>query len=592
MARLVITNAPRTLSAVLEGWREAGLSEGFRRVDGALGAATARKRAIEHANAFAPGPDRWILGTGTYVTYSGRAGKDALREILDAFEPGDPLAVRARLFGHYALAVRTGERIAVFCDAAASYELYRWTDPRGGGAFTVSNFLSDFLHQEGVPSAVGDLRALKAAYHGERGIGRVSVLAGVSSVRGDEVVEIALGPERATAEVRRVATPRRPVAAGGFEDALEGYLRESGRIFEALSAFPSVGIACTGGLDSRLLVAGARRHGLRPRLLYGAGDSMMTNTRAEDLAVARAIAKAYGWPLDVMDWRQDRPHDAAERRRLHRRYGFKQPYGATAGVLRALEGGLEPYPVLQMGGYNPAFTNRKPWGWDGETIAMSDFLRRYTADYADVLASGEAREAYLSDLEADVRGLASEEGVAIDGDRIGRDGFVGLLIRGRASKEAHNLNGFNQFCYYLAPYFTSALYAALLAVPAEWRAGDRFQIRAIGASCERALEFPIFSGLKPFRLDPETSTMSPAEPGAARRIRRRIGEATARLRSAGGPGSDATPAFREGLRRSMEREHPSARIDARLFARKDLRAVYRYLTARELPDALSRISAA
>ena len=585
MARLVLTNTPRTLSAVLRGWGEAGLSEGFRRADGPLGAATATKRAIEHRNAFAPAPDRWILGTGTYVTYSGRAGEGALREILDAFEPDDPLAVRGRLFGHYALAVRTGDRVAVFCDAAASYELYRWTDPGGGGAFVVSSFLSDFLHQEGVPGAVDDLRALRAAYHGERGIGRESVLAGVCGVRGDEVVEIALGPGGATAEVRRVPPPRRPAAAGGFEDALRGYLRESGRIYEALSAFPSVGIACTGGLDSRLLVAGARRHGLRPRLLYGAGDSMMTNTRAEDLAVARAIAEAYGWPLDVLDWRQGRPHDAAERRRLHRRYGFKQPYGATAGLLRALEGGMEPYPVLQMGGYNPAFTNRRPWGWGGETIAMNEFLRRYTADYDDVFTSREARDAHLRGLEIDVRQLACAQGIAVEDGRIAREDYVRLLIHGRVSKAAFNLNGFNQFSYYLAPYFTTELYAALLAVPAEWRAGDRFQIRAIAASCDRALEFPIFSGLKPFRLDPGTSTMSPVEPGAAERVRRRIGAAAARLRPAGG---DATPAFREGLRRAMEREHPSARIDARRFARKDLRAVHRYLTALELPDALSR----
>ena len=596
MARLVLTNASPAFAGVLAGWEAAGLRRGLRRTDGPLRVATAPKRAVAHVNAVAPAPDRWIVGTGTCVTFSGKLGEAALREVLEALDPRDPLAVRGRVFGHYAIAARLGDRVVAFCDAIASYELYHWTSPCGD-AFVVSNFLSDFLAFEGVPRVADDLGALKAAYHGERGIARTSLLPGVLSVGGNEMLEIALRPGAAALSVRSAPPPRPSARPEGFEEGVRSYVRRSDRVFEALSALPSVAINATGGLDSRLLLASAHRHGLRPTLLYGAGNSAMTNTRPEDLAIARALAEAYGWPLRVMDWRQDRPHGAEGRRRLHLRHGFKQPYGATEGLMRALEGGIEPYPELQMGGYNPAFTNRKPWSWGTGRIAMGDFLRRYAADYAEVLASPEARDAYFRGLEADMRALAAELGIAVEADGLRREDFVRLLIQARASKEAFNLNAFNQFGFYLAPYFTAELYADLLAVPGDWREGDRFQLHAIRANCERALELPIFSGVKRFRLDAAAMTMSPVAPGLAARLGRRLGAAAAevagalpgglarplgRLAGPGGPGADATAAFREGLRAALEREHPSAHIDPRLFARKDLRAVHRYLVAREL----------
>ena len=214
MGTFVVTTASGVLADALVGRAAAGLREGVRHSDGPLLVATAERRAIEHVNALAPAPDRWIVGTGTCVTRSGRRGEDTLREILDRIDPVDPTAVHEHIFGHYVLVVRARDRAVAFCDAIAPRELYHWTSPSDPGAFVVSDLLSDFLHREGIPRSLDALAAAKAAFHGERGIARGSVLPGVRTVWGDEVIEIAPGSR--TLRVRSVAGPRAPEPARGF----------------------------------------------------------------------------------------------------------------------------------------------------------------------------------------------------------------------------------------------------------------------------------------------------------------------------------------------------------------------------------------
>ena len=599
---IFITNAPRAFETVLGRWDAADLPEGMRIADPRVAVATAMKRSIDHVNALALGNDRWIVGTGTYVTYSGKIGGDALEEIWRAADLEAPLEVRDLLFGHYAIAMRSGNRIVVFYDAIASYELYFWTDPADGGTFLASNFLSDVLSHPAIRPKVSDFDAIKAAYHGERGIGRHALFDGVLSVEGTSTSRSrsATGtpaPPCATWRVRR-AGRRLPRSM----PCLATNVAESDRIFAALTAFSTIAINCTGGLDSRLLIAAAHRHDLAPVLLYGAGNSRMTNTRAEDLEAARMVSEAYGWPLHVMDWRQDRPYTEEKRRELHAKYGFKQPYGSTEDLLRCFEGGIAPYPDLQMGGYNPAFTNLKPWSWEGEGIALRGFLARFAADYIDVFASETSRNAYLDRLSADFADLAADLGVVIEDGRLPREDFVRLLIHGRAPKEAFNLNAFNQFAYYLDPYFTTMLFSCLVAVPPDWRRGDRFQLHAIAANCDHALDFPIFSGLKRYRLDREAMTMHTVDPSSGhgivqpcpsgRGIARRVAlKVLGVLQRRGVPGpprrsgeapTDATPQFRHAARAALDDAGPSGNIDNAAFAQKDLRAVYRYLTAREI----------
>jgi hypothetical protein len=283
-----------------------------------------------------------------------------------------------------------------------------------------------------------------------------------------------------------------------------------------------------------------------------------------------------------MDWRQPVPHDAAARRALQLRHGFKQPYGGTTGVLAAMDGGLRPYPMLQLGGYNPAFTNLKPWAEDRPVDTLDDLAALAAKDALRIArmpgTAPRLAEEVIRRTADDLRVLADEGGIAVGPDgAVPRDAAVRLLMRAREAKEAFNLNAFNQFGYYLAPFYTARLYRMLLDVPAGWRAGDRFQLRAIAEAAPQALDLPIYSGVRAFDLDRATMTMKPKRQGLLARL-------GARARASVTP--DRTPAFRAAIHAAL-REGPAGGLDAAAIAAADLRVAYRFVTAREIVAAFA-----
>ena len=166
-----------------------------------------------------------------------------------------------------------------------------------------------------------------------------------------------------------------------------------------------------------------------------------------------------------------------------------------------------------MGGYDPASTDRRP---RGERIAVGDFLRRSMADSDDVLVSPTGREAHPRGLEEDMRALAAAVGVEVGGDEPRREDLV------RAADPRAGVEGG------VRPRRPQAVLPrprALLLDRAPRRAAGRPRRAAGGRPLpapghpselhERALDLPIFSGVRRFRLDRGATTMSAVSPGAA-----------------------------------------------------------------------------
>jgi asparagine synthetase B (glutamine-hydrolysing) len=224
---------------------------------------------------------------GTYLTEAGETGAAALARVATALTAPDPRAAREALIGHYALVARNGDRVVAMADPIATHDLFL---RRSGGGMALATFLSDML----IGGAVGEIdevAALRAAYLGEAGLAGRTILPGVRSLRGHEWLEGDLGRRDADRWTVRGAPPGPTAPWPDMDAALQGYAHETGRVFGALAGIGPVAINVTGGLDSRLAAAAARAAGIEPRLLYGRGDSRMTNTRAEDLAVVRRAAR-------------------------------------------------------------------------------------------------------------------------------------------------------------------------------------------------------------------------------------------------------------------------------------------------------------
>jgi hypothetical protein len=573
MARFFITNRADVRAGIIARWGRAGLR--FRETAGSLHAGAALKRQVAHENLRQEDGSRWLIATGSYGLFGGSWGGAALPVLSSSFSPSDPLALRPRLFGHYGVAVRR-ERVAfAFCDPIASYELFF---TQKDGAFLVSTSLADCFCAPWVSGRLDEASALMAAFHGERGLGLESMVPGVQCVRGHQTVAMRQEGGVWSAELIQGPPEELPAEPSRFDDSVVDYADTTRRMLRVAKGAGCVAVNATGGLDSRTVLAAAGEAGMTGQLLYGYGNSAMTNTKRQDRLSARLLVRHLGAELTLMDWRQDTLASSNRRRELRRRHGFKLPYGGTETLLAAFDGGIAPYPDLQLAGYGSGFVNARIWSWK-EDVSFDTFARRYAASYLDIFTTDAARETYLGRMVEDLRAIAAARGLADETDAIPPKDAVALWAFAKLSKESYNINAFNEYCYYLAPHLTSELLPKLLAVPTDWRRGDRYQLALIKQHDPDILSVPIYSGTRHYVLGRDGMIVHLLETRHDPRALLRRG--MTKLAELAETREDRSGPIRKQLRRELENLCGEI-VDPDRLAVKDARAVFRFITAREI----------
>lgn len=225
---------------------------------------------------------KFLCCVGTMV-YRARTGWAALERLAQAADLDSELE---RCRGHFALVEGSADGVRIRRDPGAGIELF--LDP-GRGVLSTS-FLAV---ARGLPRRV--LRRHEAheyLFHGHT-LGTETVLEGIR--RLDEGEEVRVGRE-----VRVLAAPRPPVPppASGSRTALAGQTVEllTQSLREVAAAFSGrASLALSGGYDTRLVLALARRVGLAPDLfVYGAPTS-------SDVRFARLIAEREGLQVAALD---------------------------------------------------------------------------------------------------------------------------------------------------------------------------------------------------------------------------------------------------------------------------------------------------
>ena len=466
----------------------------------------AEKRTVPGEQWFTIDEDNWIVSAGTILTEEGSVGSSALNECWALYGHGGIQAVRAKTFGHWGLVICKAGIITAFVDGAGSYAMF--FPESNTSDLILSNSLASFADL-GFQAEGGDLGILKAVFFGPCGISRQTMLSGVNRLSECEswYFNKANGQRNLNTVISEpIEVPQR------FDEATDKFFDLASSLFESFGKFTPVGINATGGLDSRAVFAFAKHTRLNAMLMHGVGNSKITGTYSEDRKVSEFLANHYGWPYFEMDWGQSEPYRKRERLSLHEKLEFAQLYGASAGFINALEGQIDPYPLLQLGGYCPAFMNSKPW----ESEDVPQTLRRYAERLAhrcfSSVPGGGSREELTSLLERDLQmSLRFEKGGSFD-DTLDKQSYLALAMRVGEAQQRMILQSFNEFCYYVAPFATSAVYRFLCAVPAQWRAKDRFQLAFINKADKGSLEAPIFSGGQKFSFDRARMIMAISHP--------------------------------------------------------------------------------
>jgi hypothetical protein len=231
--------------------------------------------------------ERWAAYAGS-VYWKGCTGTALLERLLANDAPPNDVAWD-EFVGSFALVLSNASGVWMLNDALGLQKIYR----TGDGDIASSSFMvcRATLQKVEVDRERAQEYVLFGANHGSQ-----------TPVRNICIADPTLARRLDHDAEHRIHAPqrlRRPCAFGSPQEAassLSSIVADS--FADMLRAFgPDIGMALSGGFDSRLILAALDRLGVRPHLyVYGSpGDA--------DVVIARVIAEAIGLPIECIDKR-------------------------------------------------------------------------------------------------------------------------------------------------------------------------------------------------------------------------------------------------------------------------------------------------
>jgi hypothetical protein len=437
------------------------------------------------------------------MIYNGRLGQEALRDCYADFATGGISAIQSKAIGHYALAIRRHNEVTIFTDPQGALSLYYVST---GSSWFVCNSLyvcASALSQRKLDATKLLVATLQTNLPGED-----TFYSDTKRLFGTQFIRIDL--DQGTFRVERIPRSASVLSWGlpSIQDAIDQYKQEVRAVFRELTAVGPIGLFATGGMDSRTILASLIDRQVPLQLMYGIGNSRLTDYGAGDLDGAKAMAKLYNLPFQLLDWSGNQPHSEETLQELFRTYGFDyEIYGAPESFLRTFNGGISPYPTLFLGGYSPAFTSARPGDLNQTSFAFDDLTAdaiRYQGVPVESNRCILGRASYRSTFAAEVKTALRCAEIDYPEEGASLETFVKAKLFLYLRAESRYLNFANEFGHYIAPFLMKRLYDPLLSVPLEYRAKNEFQLRLIHALAPGLLEIPLHSGGRAAWIDRET----------------------------------------------------------------------------------------
>jgi hypothetical protein len=434
------------------------------------------------------------------MIYQERLGEEALRKCFSDFMTTGVSTVQLTAVGHYALAIKHGDEITIFTDPQGALNLYYL----GTASFWfVSNSLD--LCARGLPDRKIEATKLLVAALQTSLPGEDTFYSNIKRLFGTQLIRINLRSKAFSVE--RIPKPASNLSwdLPTIQEAVIQYKQEVRAVFRELSVLRPIGLFGTGGMDSRTILAGLLDQQMSLTLMYGIGNSRLTDYDTRDLDIVQTFAKLYDIPFKQLDWSGNQPYTGKRLQEMFQRYGFPgEIYGASESFLRTFDGGISPYPNLFLGGYSPAFTNTKPWELIQASFTFEDLIadamhfQGGTVEGSKCIADkGEYRSVFAREVKSGLRCA----GIDYPDTGASLEMFVTAKLFLNIRAESRFLNLANEFGHYIAPFLMKRLYDPLVSIPSKYRAKDEFQLRLIHALEPTLVDAPLYTSIGPARID-------------------------------------------------------------------------------------------
>jgi len=462
---------------------------------------TYQKRSIDNTNFVEIGDD-WICSAGTLIR-NGKLGKKPLKELYGFLTKEGIKTVRQKFVGHYAIAAKVGNEIKIFTDPHGSHQLY-YTNP-DSTFFIISNSLHTIGHCLN-SAEVNPLAVIQYALQGAE-ISSNSLFENAYRLNGSQCISIDITGEKMT--VHNFDMGMKTLASNAsIQKSVVEYANILMDVLHHLDGINNIALNTTGGLDTRTLLAGILNLGLDTMLIYGVGNSRLTNTKRSDLIIAKELGEQFNLPFYQMDWSGQHPHSHEKNLANFEKFGFNYTiYGSADSLLKELQGNISPYPQLQLSGYGPSLSNSAPWEYPNKEYSIIDLVRLIAPDviYSKSFVRTTEYEDYLG---KSVRTALNHSDIFYPETEATLSSLVQAQTYLRVKAAAGMLNFANEFNYFFAPFMMKRLHDPLVTVPMKFRTKDEFQVRLTHLLNEDTLMVPVFSGLEPQIIDFEKYNMN------------------------------------------------------------------------------------
>lgn len=495
MARFHITSDPTAHHDARVTCDEAKLEPAGSVENDNLYLTTYEKRVIDTTNFLRTDDDDFVAVTGTLII-NGKLGERALRELHEVYKESGVTGVRNQSFGQYAVLIKDGDTVTIFSDPNGVYKTYYTDDD----SWFVSNSLS--LCAESLDRRVIDRYAFYRHIIEGTELSSATLYQDVSRLAGREKLVLDIPADDLSIE--RIPYPDDiwSYADASFGEILEEYTARAEAVFSEISeATDRIGIQATGGLDSRTVLAGVLQQGDQPLLLYGVGNSKITNTKDEDLQIVNQYADRYDLPFYQMDWSGEYPISTEVWKELFRKYGFRvRIYSATPNFFAEFEEGFPGNPELLLNGYGFGIVSNVYY-WEDESIVPISFEDVVTDVFT--CASGfsdeafECKDEYLDRLVSVCEEVMDEFDRDIDIDEpLDMYDFTRTAQQLKGRPQSPYTNIVNEFTYHLSPFSTYELGQPMIDVPSKYRSGERLRVKLLKNIYPDLLNVPIYSGTR------------------------------------------------------------------------------------------------
>ena len=511
MARIFISTNKKHVNDVVELNQKAGFTDSIKYNSESFSLVIFKKK-IHPVENFLEGQNGdfvAMVGTGFY---NGKNGLKALEGILLGFD-GDVLKLQENIIGNYLLVIHFNSELYILTDKYQVIKSY-YTEYETGWA--VSNNLSDLI-------AVGNyLKKESIDYYGllsesflVSSFSKKTIVTNISKVFGFEFIIINKNNEFHIHHIGHKKNNYDLSCLSKVEIA-EQYASYIHKYIKVIvdNFGESIGIHQTGGLDNRTILAAFLNKNIKPTMLYGIGNSPLTNTQSEDLKVVRVYEKELGLKLSLMDWSNDKNWIQNQNwKERFDKFGFLYSiYGGSESFFNAYENKDKEYPECMECGYFLENLRLREFAKDmSGAITLEQFVDQYLLGGG----YGISNETIISDLDGYrkhiIEELASQiEIYSIDISKgITKENFDEIRWIHARHTDTIMVNFLNLYTSSFSIFSQPDLHEYPFSVSSEFRSNAGFQLMVIKSLHSKLLEFPFYTHQRLHSFDYKKMELTP-----------------------------------------------------------------------------------